>query len=102
MHSKDEVLDKFKIFKSQLELQHKSSIKHITSDRGGEMYNPSFFESVGIIHQITPYFLQQNDITKRKKIGEIVQIHEPNREKLGEKEIGCARLEIAKLRDLGL
>ncbi|GJS92954.1 zinc finger, CCHC-type containing protein [Tanacetum coccineum] len=35
--------------------------------RGGEYYDPVFFQSVGIIHEITtPYTPQQNDVTERK------------------------------------
>lgn len=34
MHSKNEVLDKFKIFKAQVELQHETFIKCFRSDRG--------------------------------------------------------------------
>jgi hypothetical protein len=67
MHSKDEVLDKFKIFKAQVELQHETFIKCFRSDRGGEFYHPSYFESTGIVHQVTaPYTPQQNGIAERK------------------------------------
>ena len=67
MHSKDEVLDKFKMFKAQVELQHETFIKCFRSDRGGEFYHPNYFESTGIVHQITaPYTPQQNGIAERK------------------------------------
>jgi len=56
MHSKDEVLDKFKMFKAQVELQHETFIKCFRSDKGGEFHHSSYFESTGIVHQVTaPY-----------------------------------------------
>jgi hypothetical protein len=67
MHSKDEVLDKFKIFKAQVELQHETFIKCFRSDRGGEFYHPDYFESTGIVHQTTAlYSPQQHGIAERK------------------------------------
>jgi hypothetical protein len=55
MHSKYEVLDKFKMFKVQVVLQHETFIKCFRSDKGGEFYQ-SYFESTSIVHQVTaPY-----------------------------------------------
>jgi len=60
MLSKDEVLDKFKMFKAQVELQHETFIKCFRSNREGKFYHPSYFESTGIVHQLTaPYAPQQ-------------------------------------------
>ena len=39
MHSKDEVLDKFKMFKAQVVLQHETFIKCFRNNRGGEFYH---------------------------------------------------------------
>ncbi|GKA36588.1 zinc finger, CCHC-type containing protein, partial [Tanacetum coccineum] len=63
----DEALDKFKVFKTEVELQQGSLIKRFKTDRGGEYMDPLYFQSVGIIHEMTsPYTLQQNDISERK------------------------------------
>ncbi|CAM8920561.1 unnamed protein product [Rhodiola kirilowii] len=67
LNSKDEALDKFKIYKSEVELQKGTSIKKLRTDRGGEYFNPSYFQSVGIIHETTaPYTPQQNGVSERK------------------------------------
>ncbi len=67
LHSKDEALDKFKVYKSEVELQCESFIKCLRSDRGGEYYNPSYFELTGIVHQVSaPYTPQQNGVAERK------------------------------------
>ncbi|GKA61804.1 zinc finger, CCHC-type containing protein [Tanacetum coccineum] len=67
LHSKDEALDKFKVFKTEVELQQESLIKRFRTDRGGEYMDTLYFQSVGIIHETTaPYTLQQNGISERK------------------------------------
>ena len=67
MHSKYEALDKFKVYKFEVEIQCESFIKCLRSDRGGEYYNPSYFESTGIVHQVsTVYTPQQNGEAERK------------------------------------
>ncbi|GJX82838.1 zinc finger, CCHC-type containing protein [Tanacetum coccineum] len=61
LHSKDEALDKFKVFKNEVELQQGSLIKRSRTDRGGEYMDTLYFQSVGIIHETTaPYTPQQN------------------------------------------
>nr|GEU81292.1 zinc finger, CCHC-type [Tanacetum cinerariifolium] len=67
LHAKDEALDKFKIYKTEVELQQNSLIKTLCTDRDGEYCDPSYFQSVGIIHQtMAPYTSQQNSVTERK------------------------------------
>nr|KAJ0203629.1 hypothetical protein LSAT_V11C500229240 [Lactuca sativa] len=67
LHSKDEALDKFKIYKQQVELHKNELIKVLRIDRGGEYYDPLYFESAGIIHQTTtPCTPQQNGVAERK------------------------------------
>ncbi|GKA08482.1 zinc finger, CCHC-type containing protein [Tanacetum coccineum] len=67
LHAKDEALDKFKIYKTKVELQQNNLIKTLCTDRGGEYYDPSYFQFVGIIHQtMAPYTPQQNGVSERK------------------------------------
>ncbi|GJV43248.1 zinc finger, CCHC-type containing protein [Tanacetum coccineum] len=71
LHTKDEALDKFKVFKFEVELQQGSSIKRFKTDRGGEYMDTQYFQSVGIIYETTaPYTPQQNGISERKNKGE--------------------------------
>ncbi|GKC29794.1 zinc finger, CCHC-type containing protein [Tanacetum coccineum] len=67
LHTKDEALDKFKVFKTEVELQQGSMIKRFRTDRGGEYMYTLYFQSVGIIHETTaPYTPQQNGISEKK------------------------------------
>ena len=44
-----------------------SFIKCLRSDRGGEYYDSTYFESIGIIHETSaPYTPQQNGVAERK------------------------------------
>ncbi|GJX88059.1 zinc finger, CCHC-type containing protein [Tanacetum coccineum] len=54
--TKDETLDKFKVFKTKVELQQGSLIKRFMTDKGGEYMDTLYFQSVCIIHEMTaPY-----------------------------------------------
>ncbi|GJT67805.1 reverse transcriptase domain-containing protein [Tanacetum coccineum] len=67
LHTKDEALDKFKLFKTEVELQQGSLIKRFRTDKGGEYMDTQYFQSVGIIHESTaPYTPQQNVYLKGK------------------------------------
>ncbi|GJZ53707.1 zinc finger, CCHC-type containing protein [Tanacetum coccineum] len=113
LHAKDEALDKFRIYKTEVELQQNDLIKTLRTDRGGEYYDPVFFQSVGIIHETTaPYTPQQNGVAERKNRalkemvnsmlsysglsegfwGEAIAVFrlpDPKRKTLGEKGIDC-------------
>ena len=67
LHSKDEVLDKFKVYKSEIEIFCDARIKQLRYDRGGEFHFPAFCELVGIIHDTSiAHTSQQNGIVERK------------------------------------
>ncbi|GJV56068.1 zinc finger, CCHC-type containing protein [Tanacetum coccineum] len=107
LHSKDEALDKFKVFKTEVELQQGSLIKRFRTDRGGEYMDTLYFQSVGIIHETTaPYTPQQNGISERKNRvlkemvnsmlsysglsqGAVVRLPDPKLKTLGERGIEC-------------
>nr|KAJ0217318.1 hypothetical protein LSAT_V11C300130150 [Lactuca sativa] len=67
LHSKDEALDKFKIYKQEVKLHESELIKVLRTDRGSGYYDPVYFEATRIIHQTTaPYTPQQNGVAERK------------------------------------
>ena len=67
LHSKDEALSMFKIFKNEVEVQLDSKIKRLRTDKGGEYYNPSYFQEMGIVHETTAgYSPQSNGAVERK------------------------------------
>ena len=76
---KSEALDKFKIFKAEVENQHELKIKVVRSDRGGEYYGrhviygqipepfAKFLQKNGIVAQYsTPGEPQQNGVAERR------------------------------------
>ena len=69
LKSKDEAIDKFVLYKNEVENQVGCKIKAFKSDHGGE-YESSFTEictQFGIIHQTTmPYSPQSNGVIERK------------------------------------
>jgi transposase InsO family protein len=67
LHAKDEALEKFKIYKQEVELHRNELIKTLHTDRGGEYFDPEYFQSTGIIHHTTaPYTPEQNGVAERK------------------------------------
>jgi hypothetical protein len=73
-----EALEKFKVFKAEVENQHDAKIKVVRSDRGGEYYGRhppygqvpvpfvNFLQENGIVAQYSlPYEPQQNGVAKR-------------------------------------
>nr|GEU59240.1 hypothetical protein [Tanacetum cinerariifolium] len=107
LHAKDEALDKFKIYKTEVELQQNDLIKTLRIHIGGEYYDLLFFQSVRIIHETTtPYTPHQNGVAERKNRalkemvnfmlsysglseGAVVRLLDPKRKTLGEKGIDC-------------
>ncbi|GJU97962.1 zinc finger, CCHC-type containing protein [Tanacetum coccineum] len=75
LHTKYEALDKFKVFKTEVELQQGALIKRFRTNREGEYMDTFYFQSVGIIHKTTaPYTLQQNGISERKNKTDSIEI----------------------------
>ena len=69
LKSKDEAIDKFVLYKTEVENQLNKKIKRLRSDRGGEYVSPfaEICAQNGIIHECTaPYSPQQNGIAERK------------------------------------
>ena len=67
LHSKDEVLSKFMVYKTKVENQLNVKIKRLRSDRGGEYHFPEYCEKVRIIHETsTPYTPQKKGVAERK------------------------------------
>jgi hypothetical protein len=79
IHEQSKALDKFKIFKAEVENQHNVKIKIIRSDRGGEYYGrhtpygqipgpfAKFLEENGIVAQYSlPYEPQLNGMAERR------------------------------------
>ncbi|GKD03321.1 zinc finger, CCHC-type containing protein [Tanacetum coccineum] len=69
LHAKQKALEKFKIYKREVELQRQDLIKLLHTDRGGEYYDLVYLQSTGITHQTTaPYTSQQNGVAERKNM----------------------------------
>ena len=69
LKSKDEAIDKFILYKNEVENQLNKKIKVVRSDRGGEYVSPfaEFCSQHGIRHEFTaPYSPQQNGIAESK------------------------------------
>ena len=79
IHERFEALDKFKIFKAEVENQHNLKIKVVGSDRGGEYYGrhdpcgqipgpfAKFLQENGIVAQYsTPGEPHQNGVAERR------------------------------------
>ncbi|GKC38507.1 retrovirus-related pol polyprotein from transposon TNT 1-94 [Tanacetum coccineum] len=69
LKSKDEAIDKFVLYKTEVENQLGRKIKVVRSDRGGEYVSPfaELCAKHGIRHEFTaPYSPQQNGIAERK------------------------------------
>ena len=67
IYSKDEALERFKIYESEVELKLDLYVKRLSTNKRGECFNPSYFKSNGIIHKtIAGYAPQSNGVVERK------------------------------------
>ncbi|KAJ0881981.1 putative RNA-directed DNA polymerase [Helianthus annuus] len=69
LKSKDEAIEKFILYKNEVENQLKKKIKALRSDRGGEYVAPfaDLCAKSGIVHECTPpYSPQSNGVAERK------------------------------------
>ncbi|KAK8518025.1 hypothetical protein V6N12_033017 [Hibiscus sabdariffa] len=70
MRHKSEALEKFKVFKNEVQNKHGKSIKALRSDRGGEYLSQDFDELLkecGIVSQLTPPDTPQwNGVSERR------------------------------------
>ncbi|CAM8943434.1 unnamed protein product [Rhodiola kirilowii] len=69
LRSKDEAVEKFAMYKLEVENQLNKKIKRLRSDRGGEYVEPfgALCAQTGIIHEVTPpYSPQSNGVAERK------------------------------------
>ncbi|CAM8928657.1 unnamed protein product [Rhodiola kirilowii] len=69
LKSKDEAIEKFAMYKLEVENQLDKKIKRLRSDRGGEYVEPfgALCAQTGIIHEVTPpYSPQSNGIAELK------------------------------------
>ena len=69
LKNKDEAIDKFKIYKEEVETQLYEKIKRRRSDRGGEYVEPfgELCSQHEIVHEVTtPYSPQSNGVAERK------------------------------------
>ncbi|GJS82826.1 zinc finger, CCHC-type containing protein [Tanacetum coccineum] len=92
LHSKDEALDKFKVFKTKVELQQGSLIKRLRTDRESEYMDTMYFQSVGIIYETTaPYTPQQNGLSQGfwGEAMAVVRLLDPKLKTSGERGIEC-------------
>ncbi|GKE89120.1 zinc finger, CCHC-type containing protein [Tanacetum coccineum] len=77
LHTKDEALDKFKVFKTEVELQQGSLIKRFRTDRGGEYMDTLYFQSVGLSQGFWGEAMA------------VVRLPDPKIKTLGERGIEC-------------
>ncbi|GKA60378.1 zinc finger, CCHC-type containing protein [Tanacetum coccineum] len=78
LHTKDEALDKFKVFKTEVELQQGSLVKRFMIDRGGK-------QGTEINGQFHVVLLK----TESRRLGAVVRLPKPKLKTLGERGIEC-------------
>ena len=67
LDAKDEVLSFFKIYKNEVKLQGGCKLQRPRIDKGGGYYDPTYFQSMGIIYETTVrYTPQSNGVAERK------------------------------------
>ncbi|GJS64468.1 zinc finger, CCHC-type containing protein [Tanacetum coccineum] len=77
LHTKDEALNKFKVFKTEVELQQGYLIKRFRTGRGGEYMDTLYFQSVGLSQGFWSEAM------------EVVRLPDSKLKNLGERGIQC-------------
>ncbi|GJV22400.1 zinc finger, CCHC-type containing protein [Tanacetum coccineum] len=78
LHSKDEALDKFKVFKTEVELQQGSQIKRLRTDRGGEYIDFSLLVlSMKRLPLILHNKMTKSEVPGKRVTEDVVLQHEP-------------------------
>ena len=69
LHSIDKALNSFKVFKNEVKLKFNGKLKRLRTDKEREYYNPHYFQSMEIIHEITiDYAPQSNNGSNQWKL----------------------------------
>nr|GEW34792.1 zinc finger, CCHC-type [Tanacetum cinerariifolium] len=87
LHTKDEALDKLKVFKTKVELQQGFLIKRFRTDRGGEYMD--IFSLLVLFMKRLPHILHNKMVYLEGKTREVVRIPDPKSKTLGERGIEC-------------
>ena len=68
LYVKDEALNFFKIYKSKVQLQVGCKLERLRTVKRGEYYDPTSFQFMGIIHEITVDYAPQSNVWQKGRI----------------------------------